>query len=37
MMALPAWKEWTTAAFKEEWVLPQDEVDRPTVHRMPAA
>lgn len=36
-MALPAWKEWTAAAFKEPWVLPEDEVDWPTVHRMEAA
>jgi glutathione S-transferase len=31
MMALPAWKEWTAAALKEPWVLPEDEVDWPTV------
>jgi glutathione S-transferase len=36
IMALPAWKEWTAAALKEEWVLPEDEVDWPTVHRMEA-
>jgi glutathione S-transferase len=31
MMALPAWAEWTAAALKEPWVLPEDEVDWPTV------
>ena len=31
VMALPAWKEWTVAALKEPWVLPEDEVDWPTV------
>jgi glutathione S-transferase len=31
VMALPAWKEWTAAALKEPWVLPEDEVDWPTV------
>jgi len=31
MMALPAWQEWTAAALKEPWVLPEDEVDWPTV------
>jgi glutathione S-transferase len=31
MMALPAWIEWTAAAMKEHWVLPEDEVDWPTV------
>lgn len=36
-MALPAWKEWTAAASKEPWVLPEDEVDWPTVHRMETA
>src|SRR6516225_1091339 len=25
VMALPAWSEWTAAAVKEEWVLPEDE------------
>ena len=34
MMALPAWREWTEAALKETWVLPEDEPDWPTVHRM---
>jgi glutathione S-transferase len=33
VMALPAWTEWKTAALKETWVLPEDEVDWPTVHR----
>ena len=32
--ALPAWKEWTAAALKEPWVLPEDEVDWPTVLRV---
>jgi glutathione S-transferase len=33
MMALPAWAEWRAAAVKEPWVLPEDEVDWPTVLR----
>ena len=33
VMALPAWREWESAARKEEWVLAQDEVDWPTVLR----
>ena len=32
VVALPAWREWTAAALKETWVLPQDEPDWPTVH-----
>jgi len=32
--ALPAWAEWTAAALKEEWVLPEDEPDWPTVLRV---
>jgi glutathione S-transferase len=31
VMALPAWREWHTAAVKEPWVLAEDEVDWPTV------
>ena len=34
MMALPAWAEWRAAAVKEPWVLPEDEVDWPTVLRV---
>jgi glutathione S-transferase len=34
MMALPAWQEWTAAALKETWVLPEDEVDWPAVLRV---
>jgi glutathione S-transferase len=34
MMALPAWAEWTQAAIAEEWVLPEDEPDWPTVLRV---
>jgi len=34
MMALPAWREWYTAALKEEWLLAEDEVDWPTVLRV---
>ena len=34
MMALPAWQEWSAAALKEEWVLPQAEVDWPEVKRV---
>jgi len=33
MMALPAWVEWRAAGVKEPWVLPEDEVDWPTVLR----
>jgi glutathione S-transferase len=33
VMALPAWGEWRLAAIKEPWVLPEDEVDWPTVSR----
>lgn len=31
VMALPAWTEWHAAGIKEPWVLPEDEVDWPTV------
>jgi glutathione S-transferase len=31
VMALPAWREWRTAALREPWVLPHDEVDWPDV------
>jgi glutathione S-transferase len=34
VMAHPAWAEWTAAALKEPWVLPEDEVDWPTVLRV---
>ena len=34
VMALPAWHEWRTAALGEPWVLPEDEVDWPTVLRV---
>jgi glutathione S-transferase len=34
VMALPAWTEWHQAALKEPWVLPEDEVDWPTVLRL---
>jgi glutathione S-transferase len=34
VMALPAWAEWRTAALKEPWVLPEDEVDWPRVVRV---
>jgi glutathione S-transferase len=33
VMALPAWREWHDAGIQEPWVLPQDEVDWPTVHK----
>jgi glutathione S-transferase len=33
VMQLPAWREWESAARKEQWVLAQDEVDWPTVLR----
>jgi glutathione S-transferase len=31
MMSLPAWAEWRAAALKETWIVPEDEVDWPTV------
>ena len=34
VMALPAWAEWRQAALLEPWVLPEDEVDWPTVLRV---
>jgi glutathione S-transferase len=34
IMALPAWREWRTAALAEPWVLPEDEVDWPSVLRV---
>ena len=34
VIALPAWAEWRAAAVKEPWVLPEDEVDWPTVLRV---
>ena len=34
VMALPAWTEWRDAALKEPWVLAEDEVDWPTVHKV---
>jgi glutathione S-transferase len=34
VMALPAWGEWQAAALREPWVLPEDEVDWPTVLRV---
>jgi glutathione S-transferase len=34
VMALPAWREWRAAALAEPWVLPEDEVDWPTVMRV---
>ena len=34
VMTLPAWREWDSAARKEQWVLAKDEVDWPTVLRV---
>jgi glutathione S-transferase len=34
VMALPAWKQWHSAALKESWVLPHDEPDWPEVPRV---
>ena len=34
IMALPAWREWRTAALAEPWMLPEDEVDWPSVPRV---
>jgi glutathione S-transferase len=36
VVALPAWREWTAAALEETWVLPEDEPDWPTVHKVNA-
>lgn len=33
VMALPAWQQWSAAAVKETWVVAEDEVDWPQVHR----
>lgn len=33
LMALPAWSDWLEAARRENWVLPEDEPDWPTVLR----
>ncbi len=35
VMALPAWRQWSAAAVKETWVFAEDEVDWPTVLRVP--
>ncbi len=34
VQTLPPWKEWRLAAIKEPWILPQNEVDWPTVLRV---
>jgi glutathione S-transferase len=34
VMALPAWTEWRSAALREPWVLPADELDWPQVRRV---
>jgi glutathione S-transferase len=34
VMALPAWREWHAAGIKEPWVLAEDEVDWPAVHKV---
>jgi glutathione S-transferase len=34
VLGLPAWAAWCAAAVQEPWVLPQDEVDWPTVLRV---
>jgi glutathione S-transferase len=36
VMALPAWREWTSAALKETWVLARNELHWPLVPRLPA-
>ncbi len=36
MTALPAWREWRTAALAEPWVLEHDEPDWPNVPRLTA-
>ena len=33
VMALPAWHQWSAAAVKETWLVAEDEVDWPQVHR----
>jgi glutathione S-transferase len=37
VMGLPAWQEWRKAALVEPWVLPEDEIDWPQVHRIEGA
>lgn len=34
IVALPAWREWRSAALKEPWVLPHDEPDWPQVPKV---
>lgn len=34
VLGLPAWSQWRAAAEAETWVLPEDEVDWPTVPRV---
>ena len=36
IQALPAWIEWREAALRDTWILEHDEVDWPTVLRVPA-
>jgi glutathione S-transferase len=31
MTALPAWASWKSAALAESWIVPEDEIDWPTV------
>ncbi len=35
VMDLPAWRQWTAAAIRETWVCAVEEVDWPTVRRVP--
>lgn len=37
VMGLPAWQEWRRAALAEPWVLAEDEIDWPQVHRIERA
>jgi glutathione S-transferase len=37
MMALPAWREWTAAAFKETWIMRHNEPDWPLVRGVSVA
>jgi glutathione S-transferase len=34
VMAVPAWREWTTAALAEPWVMQGNEVDWPAVPKL---
>jgi hypothetical protein len=35
-MGLPAWREWSDAGLREQWVMQGNEIDWPEVLRLPA-